>query len=109
MSTEVPDINKLMEMRREAVAESIHPITIEELKAIGEGLFPFLDHPWRQTFFGFLEENSSARFFHGPTQDRVEIIYCKDKEKGIWFMPGGGVGPLQDAGLKILKEIVAKK
>ncbi len=109
MSTEVPDINQLMEQRRQAVAQSIRPMTIEELKAIGEGLFPFLDHPWRQTYFGFLEANPSARFFHGTTHDRVEIIYCQDKDKGIWFLPGGGVGPLQEAALKILREIVVKK
>jgi hypothetical protein len=109
MSAEVPDINKLMEMRREAITESIHPITIQELKAIGEKLFPFLDHPWRETFFSFLEENTSARFFHATTQDRVEIIYCRDRDKGIWFLPEGGVGPLQETGLKILKEIVVKK
>ena len=109
MSTEVPDINQLMEQRRQAVAKSIRPMTIEELKAIGEGLFPFLDHPWRQAYFGFLEANPSGRFFHGTTQDRVEIIYCQDQDKGIWFRPGGGVGPLQEKGLNILKVIVAKR
>jgi hypothetical protein len=109
MSTEVQDVNKVMETRRQAIADSIHPITLEQLKTLGEGLFPFLDHPWRQTFFGFIEQNSTARFYHGTTHDRVEIIYCQDQEKGIWFLPGGGVGPLQDAGLKIMKEIVTKK
>jgi hypothetical protein len=109
MPTEVPDINELMEKRRKSVAETIQPITIEELKEIGEGLFPILDHPWRQTFFEFLEQNASARFHHGTTHDRVEIIYCQDQDKGIWFMPGGGVGPLQERGLQILKEIVAKR
>jgi hypothetical protein len=109
MSTEVQDINRVMETRRQSIAESIHPVSIEELKAIGEGLFPFLDHPWRQAFFGFLEENATARFHHATTHDRIEIIYCQEKEKGIWFLPGGGTGPLQEAGLNIMKEIVAKR
>lgn len=63
---------------------------------------------WRQTFFQLLEENSGSMFYHATTHDQVEIIYCPDKEKGIWFLYRGGAGPLQAKGLQILKEIVAK-
>jgi hypothetical protein len=97
------DIN---EARRNAIAESIHMISVEELKTLGEGLFPYLDHPWREKFFGFITENAGDTFHHATTNDRIHIIYCHAKDKGMWFMPGSGMGPLQTKGLKILKEIV---
>jgi hypothetical protein len=57
----------------------------------------------------FLEENTGNTFYHATTNDQVEIIYCPAKEKGIWFLPRGGAGPLQAKGLKIMKEIVGKR
>lgn len=57
---------------------------------------------WRQTFFQFVEENSGSMFYHATTHDQVEIIYCPDKEKGIWFLYRGGAGPLQAKGLQKL-------
>ena len=45
-----------------------------------------------------------------PTaNDQVEIIYCPDKKKGIWFVPRGGIGPLQAKGIGILNEIVGRR
>jgi len=57
-------------------------------------------------FFNFLTENASASFYYATTDDRIHFIYCHTKEKGLWFMPGSGMGPLQAKGLKILKEVV---
>lgn len=106
MSSEELDLNAILENRREAIKESIQPISLDELKKLGELLFPFLDHPWRETFFNFLKENASSSFYHAETRDRVHVLYCRDKERGIWFIPGSGLGPLQAKGLKALKEIV---
>jgi hypothetical protein len=100
------DIENITEARRKAIEESIHTISVEELKTLSEGLFPSADHPWREVVFRFIEENSGATFYHAMTHDRVHVIYCKAKEKGLWFMPGSAVGPLQPKGLAILKEIV---
>ena len=108
MEPENLDIESITDARRKAIQQTIEPIGIEELKSLGEKVFPFLDHPWRQTFFLFLEENSGSTFYHATTNDQVEIIYCPDKEKGMWFLPQGGAGPLQVRGLSILKEIVGK-
>ena len=36
----------------------------------------------------------------------VQILYCHDKEIGMWFIRGSGKGPLQPEELKIMKEIV---
>jgi hypothetical protein len=103
------NMDDLTNERRKAIAETIKPISIEALKTLGEGLFPSIDHPWRETFFTFVAENSGATFHHATTHDRVHIIYCGAGGKGMWFMPGSGMGPLQAKGLKIMKEIVEGK
>ncbi|HEY5895050.1 MAG TPA: hypothetical protein VIT91_17665 [Chthoniobacterales bacterium] len=106
MSSEELDINAIMEDRRQAVAKSIQPISGDEVKALGERLFPFLDHPWREPFFTFVKENVGSSFYHAETHDGIHVLYCRDREKGIWFVPGRGLGPLQKRALAILKEIV---
>jgi hypothetical protein len=102
-------MDEITEARRKSIAETIKTISVEELKGLGEGLFPYHDHPWRAKFFDFIAENSGATFHHAVTHDRVHIIYCQGVDKGMWFTPGSGMGPLQAKGLKILKEIVEGK
>ena len=100
------NMEEITEGRLKAIAGSIRTISVEELKALGEKLFPHMDHPWREKFFAFITENSGATFHHATTHDRVQIIYCHAKDKGMWFMPGTGMGPMQPTGLGILKRIV---
>ena len=109
MEPENLDIESITEDRRKAIEQTIQVISAEDLKSLGEKLFPFLDHPWRQTFFEFVEEHASDTFYHATTHDQVEIIYCPAKEKGMWFTQGRGMGPLQARGIGILKEIVGKR
>jgi len=109
MAYDNQSMDEVMEARREAIRDSIHTITVEELRSLGESLFPYAEHPWREKFFTFLAENSGATFHHAVTNDQIHIIYCASQEKGIWFVPGSGVGPLQAKGLQALKEIVGKK
>ena len=106
MPFEAIHMEEITEARRKAIAASIRTIGVEELKSLGERLFPFHDDPWRERFFDFVAENSDATFHHAMTHDGVQIIYCRAKEKGIWFMPGTGMGPMQSEGLKALKQIV---
>ena len=106
MAFEDQSMAELTEARRQAVQESIHSITTAELKSLGEGLFPYVDHPWRERFFSFLAENEGAAFYHAVTHDNVHILYCAPKEIGMWFLAGSGMGPLQPKGVQILKEIV---
>ena len=108
MPSEDLNMDELTEARREAIEDSIHTVDAHELKSLGEGLFPYVDHPWREKFFAFVDANANATFYHATTHDRVHIIYCPVGEKGMWFMPGSGMGPLQPKGLKVLKEIVGK-
>ena len=100
------NMEEITKARRKAIAESIRTINAEELTALGEKLFPGVDHPWREKFFGFIAENPGATFHHATTHDHVQIIYCHAKDKGMWFLPGIGMGPMQPNGLGILKQIV---
>lgn len=106
MASENLNMDEITEARRKAIAQSIKPIGIEELKSLGDALFPFFDHPWREKFLTFISENAGATFHHATTHDGVHFIYCGAKDKGMWFLPGSGMGPLQAKGLKILQEIV---
>ncbi|MBC8011036.1 MAG: hypothetical protein H7067_13180 [Burkholderiales bacterium] len=106
MTPENTGLEEITEARRKAIAASLRPIGVEELKTLGEELFPFDDHPWRAAFFGFINENAGATFHHATTHDHIQIIYCPEKEKGIWFLPNVGKGPIQPKGLAVLKEIV---
>lgn len=100
------DFAAVMQERRDAVEKSIRVISNSELKTLGDEIFPDIEDSWRRIFFDFLEENAGSTFYHAATNDRIHIIYCRDREKGIWFMPGQGKGPMQKRTLAIMKEIV---
>jgi hypothetical protein len=99
-------MEEITETRRKALAASIRTISLEELRALGERLFPYVGDVWREQYFAFLDENPGATFHHATTHDGVQIVYCPAKNKGIWFKPGVGNGPMQPMGLAILKQIV---
>ena len=103
MPFETINMEEITEARRKAIAASIRTISVEELKTLGERLFPFVDDPWREKFFAFIAENPGATFHHAMTHDGVQILYCRAKEKGMWFMPGMGMGPMQPEGLRYLQ------
>lgn len=100
------DFERLNADRRKAIAKSICTISVEELKKLGEELFPQSDHPWRETFFQFLAKNRGATFHHATTSDGVNLLYCRDQDKGMWFLPGSGMGPLQARGRQVMKEMI---
>ena len=70
-------------------------------------IFRYADDPWREKFFRFIAENPGATFHHAVMSDGVNIVYCSDKDKGIWFLPGVGMGPLQEKGRRTMKEMAA--
>ena len=106
MQSEMINMDEITEARRQAIAKSIRTIDAEELKALGEQLFPTVENPWRELFFGFIAENAGNSFYHAATHDGIQVIYCPAKDKGMWFKPGIGMGPLQAKGRGILKQIV---
>lgn len=106
---DIDDLANLTETRRAAVAKSIRPIGATELKALADTIFPFEGHPWRQLLLDFLAANAGRTFHHAKAGGDVEIVYCRDQEKGLWFVRGSGVGPMQPTGLAILREIVDRR
>jgi hypothetical protein len=106
MAFEKFDLENLDKERRKAIAKSIRTISVGELKAIGNEIFRHADDPRREAFFQFVAENPGATFHHAVTTDGVNIVYCRDKDKGIWFLPGSGMGPLQATGRKMMSEMI---
>ena len=106
MKAENLNMDEITDARRKAIAASLRTIDENELKAIGEQLFPMAADPWREKYFEFLKENAGATFHHGTTHDAIQVVYCNAREKGIWFKPGVGLGLLMPKSLGGLKQIV---
>jgi hypothetical protein len=106
MPFETFDLASLNKERRKAIAQTIRTVSAEELKKIGNEIFHFAEDPWRDAFFKFIEENPGATFHHAITSDGVNLIYCRNKDKGMWFLPGSGMGPLQERGRKVMQEMI---
>ena len=94
------------------------PCTEKELMRIVAGLS---SKPWRRDVSpwelllvpNYAEEGSSTaktvfilRIHHAMADDKVHVLYCHDKDIGLWFIPGVGKGPLQPEQLKIMRKIV---
>jgi hypothetical protein len=107
MAFEKFDLENLDNERRKSIAKSIRAISVEELKKLGDDVFRHPDDPWRETFFRFIAQNAGSTFHHAVTNDGVNIIYCRDQDKGMWFLPGSGMGPLQATGRQIMKDVIA--
>jgi hypothetical protein len=93
--------------RRKAIAKSIRIISVEELKKLGEEMFDDPDRPWRQTFLQFIAEHPSATFHHASAGGGVVFVYSRDGDKGLWYLPGSGIGPLSEGGRQLMKEAIA--
>lgn len=102
------NINEINDTRRKDLQETIRPIGLEELKSLEEQIFPYQESAWRERFSAFVAANPGSTFYHGHTKDGIHILYCHTKEKGIWYLPGSGLGPLLERGLKVMKQIVEK-
>ena len=100
------DLGGIMTDRRKAVANSLHTITSDELKELAVKIWPIEGQAWGDAFRAFIKEHAGSTFYQATTNDNISIVYCREKEKGIWYMPGLGVGIMQAAGLKAMQEIV---
>jgi len=92
--------------RRKAIAKSIRIISIEELKKLGEEIFDDPGRPWREEFLRFVAENPGATFYHASAGEGVIFLYSRDNDKGLWYLPGSGLGPLSVGGRQIMKEAI---
>ena len=106
MEQESFNFKEIMETRRHEVSESLRTISVAELKALTDELFPYVDHPWLEKFSSVINDPSSGTIRHAIVDDHVHVLYCHDKDIGMWFIRGSGKGPLEPVHLKIMKEIV---
>ena len=100
-------LESVMDARRKAVQTSIRQISTEELNSL------------------VTESSSRTRHTHGArfsasslkitlvlcstkhsTTEHIQLVYCRARELGIWFIPGAGVGLLGTRELNAMKEIV---
>jgi hypothetical protein len=100
------DIDSITEARRKSIAKSIRTISVEELKKLGNEVFHDLDDPWREVFFRFIAEHSDAVIHYAVASDGVNMLYCRDTDKGIWFVPGTGKGILSATGRQMMREAI---
>ena|SRR5262245_2912592 len=101
------DVGAIDQDRRKAIAKSIRIISMEELKKLGEEMFNDPDRPWREAFLQFIAEHSGATFHQASAGEGVIFIYSRDGDKGLWYLPGSGLGPLSEGGRKLMKEAIA--
>jgi len=101
------DVDAIDNERRKAITKSIRIISVEELKKLGEKIFDSPDRPWRQTFLSLIEENPGGTFHHSDAGEGVIFLYCRDVDKGLWYLPGSGIGPLSQGGRQLMKEAIA--
>src|SRR6266704_3345974 len=92
--------------RRKAIAKSIRTISVEELKKLGEEIFDSPDRPWRQTFLSLIAEHPGATFYHASAGEGVIFLYSRDNDKGLWYLPGSGIGPLSEGGRQLMRKAI---
>ena len=93
--------------RRKAITKSIRIISVEELKKLGDEMFDDPDRPWRDAFRQFIAEHPGATFYHASAGEGVIFVYSRDGDKGLWYLPGSGLGPLSEAGRQVMKKATA--
>ena len=102
------DSEAITDARRKAVAKSIRTIDVTELKKLGEQIFDSPDHPWRERYFQLIG-NPGATFYHADAGEGVIFLYDRDQDKGLWCLPGSGMGPLSATGRQIMKEAITQR
>src|SRR5688572_10681455 len=63
------NMEELTDERRKAIEKSVHTISVDALRELGNDLFIYLVHPWRQRYFSFIAENADSTFYHATTHD----------------------------------------
>lgn len=112
MESEHLDFDTIMAERRAAATASMQPVDHASLLALGEKLFPTVDHPWQAVYADFLAEHQDSPAVHGTVPDGVEFVFFPREGKGLWFRNTGGVtgmGPIQLRGITALQEIATEK
>ena len=102
------DIDSINEERRKAVKKSIRVINIEELKKLAEEIFHSPDDPWKEALLQLIAENPGATFYHADAGEGVVFLYLPDRDKGLWWLSGSGMGTLSARARQMMKEATGK-
>ena len=108
MNPDYPSQDVFTETRRQSISKSIRIIGIDELKVLGERLFPTANDTWREKYFRLLAENPRETFYYAKTSDGFEVVYCHAVNKGMWYLGDMGRGPIPTESLELMKQIVDK-
>ena len=102
------DIDKIDDDRRNSVMKSIRTINVEEIRKLADEIFHSPDDPWRQTLLQLIAENPGATFYHADAGEGVMFLYCRDIDKGLWYLSGSGMGPLSARARQMMKEAIGR-
>jgi len=107
-----PDFATILAERRAAAEKTLHPISLEELRALATKLFPDEQHPWAAVFAKFIEEHPLEEALQGEVPEGVAFVYYPVTHRGLWYKCEEGVkgiGPLSENSLKVLSQIVDER
>jgi hypothetical protein len=102
------DVDSINDERCKAVTTSIRIISVEELKTLAEEIFQSADDPWKQTLLQLVTENPGATFYHADAGEGVIFLYLPARDKGLWWLPGSGTGPLSERARQMMKGAIRK-
>lgn len=98
---------ELWKARRKRVCESLQPISLDELKKLlKQHEEEFVDDPWRDEFVRLMTERPQASFYRAVPEDGVVVFYCGDEDFGVWVLEGSGMGPLDETGKRLMKDVI---
>jgi hypothetical protein len=101
-------IDSINEERRKAVAKSIRIISVEEIKKLAEEIFHSPDDPWKERLLQLIAENPGATFYHADAGEGVIFLYLPERDKGLWWLRGNGMGTLSERARQMMKEAIGK-
>ena len=100
--------DELWEERRKRVENSLRVISLEELlRTLSQHEEEFVGNPSRDEFLRLMQTRPLPTFYHAVAEDDVVIYYCPDADFGVWVVPDSGMGPLDETGKRITKEVIA--
>ncbi|HVJ46902.1 MAG TPA: hypothetical protein VM511_10985 [Luteolibacter sp.] len=106
MYDEQPSPEEVNEARRRSILKTIRVMGVEELKEFANHIFKTVSDPWYEKYMAFIGENAGSKMYYAKTSDHFEIIYCPEKNAGIWILEELGKGRLREDSLERLKKIV---
>ena len=101
------DIQTITEARRKAIQQSLRTLSVDELKKIArDELADFEGDPWQENFLRIIAERPQGSFYCAVVPEGATVLYCREEDTGVWILPGGGMGPLEDSGKRLLREAI---